>query len=394
MYEEGVSSESTDMQRAIADHAKRSERRHELESMIALARSLQGVPVRPHELDANPWLLNCQNGTLDLCTGALGPHQQADLMTKVTPINFSATAQCPAWLAFLSKVLDGDSALIDFVQKMLGYTLTGIVSEKALFVLHGSGDNGKTTLLEVVRYILGDYAGSIDIEVLMSESDNSARERAIADMLGKRFVTSSEADDGRKFHEAKIKYLTGMGRVTGRRIYGSSFEYDPNFKLFIDANHKPVVRGSDDAIWNRIRLIPFDVAIPKSQQDKGLRQKLLAEADGILRWSVKGCLKWKKEGLENPVAVEHASGQYRDEMDIVARFLDECCERDSGQRAVFSDLFAAFRDWCRQCGESPISETAFGKRLSKKGFEKDRNAQTRFWAGLRLIERVAQREAA
>jgi putative DNA primase/helicase len=187
-------------------------------------------------------------------------------------------------------VLGEDEALIEFLQKAIGYSLTGRVNEKALFFLHGTGDNGKTTLIEAVRKIMGEYAGTVDIDALMKKSGVPEKERAIADLLGKRFVTSSEAAEGEALHEARIKNLTGMGRLSGRRIYGSAFEFDPQFKLFIDANHKPHISGTEGAIWSRFKLIPFNVSIPKAEQDKHLLEKLAAEAPGILAWAVQGCL--------------------------------------------------------------------------------------------------------
>lgn len=219
-------------------------------------------------------LLNARNGTLDLRTGKLRSHSREDFLTKFAPVNFDPDAKCPEWMKFLGRIFAGDAELISFVRKAIGYTLTGKVTEKAMFFFHGSGNNGKTTLLEVIRKMLGEYAGLIDIDALMSKAHTAEKERAFADLLGKRFVTSSAAGEGQAFHEARVKYLTGMGRLVGRRIYGSAFEFDRQFKLFIDANHKPAIRGSDDAIWNRLRLVPFNVAIPEAEQDKQLGTRL------------------------------------------------------------------------------------------------------------------------
>lgn len=197
-------------------------------------------------------------------------------------VNYRPNAQCPQWLKFLDRIFNHDQALIAYLQKVIGYSLTGAVTEKALFLFHGDGNNGKTTLLETIRHILGDYAGVVDIDALMSSSQDSARERAIANLHGKRFVTASEAEAGQRFREATIKKLTGMGRLVSRRLYSNSFEFDPEFKLFIDANHKPDIRGTDEAIWIRVRLIPFTVTIPDADIDKDLWRKLRAEVRGIL----------------------------------------------------------------------------------------------------------------
>ena len=285
--------------------------------------------------------------------------------------------------------MDGNEALIHYVQKVIGYALTGNVNEKAMFVLYSGGDNGKTTLLETVRALLGDYAGIVEIDALMQNGHDDARDRAVAELVGKRFVTSSEAQEGAKLNEAKVKHLTGMGRLQGRHIYGSPFQFDPQFKLFIDANHKPVIRGTDNAIWNRIHLIPFEVSIPKAEQDRNLGKKLRAELPGILAWAVKGCLAWQKEGLGAPTAVTAASTQYRSEMDVVAQFIADECVVELGASAPAGDLYRAYTSWARNRGEDPFSDTKFGSRLSELGYEGARANGSRVRRGLQLIVQPA-----
>jgi putative DNA primase/helicase len=302
----------------------------------------------------------------------------------LAPVEYQPNAVCPTWLKFLDRVLGGDQALIDFVQKVIGYSLTGDVTEKGFFVFHGEGNNGKTTLLETIRAVMGDYAAVMDVEVLMQKSTDAAKERAIADLVGKRFVTCSETDQGQKLHEARIKVLTGMGRLQGRRIYGSAFEFDPAFKLFMDANHKPEIRGTDPAIWNRIRLVPFNVSIPKAERDKKLGSKLKAELPGILAWAVQGCLRWLKEGLGEPTAVASAVEQYRQEMDLVADFIADSCAADPQSREPFARLYDAFVTWCRGLGEQPLSQRAFALNLNAKGFQDGRTGNTRYRVGLKL----------
>jgi putative DNA primase/helicase len=333
-------------------------------------------------------LFNCQNGTINLRTGKLRSYRRSDLITKLSPVEYDPKAECPTFLKFVDTILGGDQDLIDFLQRAMGYALTGSVNEKALFVLCGNGDNGKTTLLETIRYILGDYAAVIDIDVLMQNSATSERQYAAAGLLGKRYVTSSEAEEGQRLREATIKNLTGMGRQTGRRIYGAPFEFEPMFKLFIDANHKPVIRGTDQAIWNRIRLIPCSVSVPKDQQDRDLAQKLRDEASGILAWAVRGCLKWQKKGLGSSQAVTDAVADYRTQMDLVADFLADCCETGATCSVAFKDLYAAFVQWCNDIGETPLTQTALGTRLEAKGYTSTRTAGTRYRTGLRLKSSV------
>lgn len=369
----------------IKTFAKLSESKYQLDAMIDIAKSLDGIPITPADCNRDPMLLNCLNGTIDLRTGNLGCHRRGDLITKMIPVRYDPTAQCPQWLNFLNRISGGDQAVIDFLQKAIGYSLTGSVQEKALFVLYGSGDNGKTTLLETIRAMLGEYAGLAEIDAIMHRGQDSAKERTIADLHGKRFVTASESEEGQRFNEALIKRLTGMGRLVGRRLYSNSFEFDPEFKLFLDANYKPTIRGTDNAVWNRIRLIPFTVSIPKSEQDKELGRKLRGELPGILAWAVQGCLKWQREGLGNPTAVEQAGEAYRSEMDVVQEFLDECCDSDAEAKTPPTDLYDAFSKWCKQRKEEPImAANAFGSRLEEKGYKAGRNATGRWRQGLRL----------
>ena len=328
-----------DLRAKMEVHSRRCETSNSLDGILSLAEKQAGIPILPGEFDRDGMLFNCPNGTIDLRTGLLRSHSREDLITKISLVEYRPNEECPTWLNFLNQILNDDAALIDFMQKAIGYSLTGDVTEKALFFLHGKGDNGKTTLVEAVRRIMGEYAGAVDIEALMKKASNSDKERATADLAGKRFATSSEAGQGETLHEARIKHLTGMGRLVGRRIYGASFEFDPQFKLFIDANHKPHISGTDQAIWNRLRLIPFNVSIPKDQQDKSLLVKLAAESPGILAWAVQGCLRWRAEGLGAPVAVAQATESYRDEMDPVADFVAECCDDEPEATETFSDLY-------------------------------------------------------
>jgi putative DNA primase/helicase len=383
IYQEARQSDP-ELQGILEKHARRSETKYNLDSMISLAGVQLNIPVSPDQLDRDPMLFNCSNGTINLTTGTLLKHSPSHLITKISPVEFRAGSACPTWTQFLRQIFDGDAALIEYLQKAIGYALTGKVTEKSVFILYGNGDNGKTTLLEAVRYILADYAGVVDIHVLMQDAQNSERERAVANMLGKRFITASETEEGDRFNEAKLKSLTGMGRLVGRRIYGSAFEFDPTFKLFIDANHKPLIRGSDRAIWNRIRLVPLNVSIPKDQQDKALLAKLKAEAPGILAWLVEGCLKWQSDGLTVPPAMANATQSYQEEMDPVADFILERCDVTPTATEKVADLYQAFKTWCDAGGEEPLSKKAFGLRLDAKGFPSVRQANARLRQGLKL----------
>jgi putative DNA primase/helicase len=282
------------------------------------------------------------------------------------------------------RVLDGEQPLIDYVQASLGYAMTGDVGEKAFFVLYGNGNNGKTTLLEAVRHALGDYSGQIPIEsLLLKKFDGVSND--IAQLKGLRFVTSSEAEQGKKLAEAKVKQLTGMGAINARFMYQEFFEFQPTFKIFLDSNYKPEVRGRNEAIWSRIKLIPFRVSIPDHEKDKKLLEKLKAEAPGILAWLVRGCLKWQAHGLVEPPSVSGATAEYREEMDVFSDFVDECCELDEGRVATVADLYSGYKRWCGKEDETPFSKKTFGTRLAEiEGIQSMKHKGQRAWGGVGL----------
>jgi putative DNA primase/helicase len=367
----------------LVKHALRSHSWFNIKAMIGLACTEPLIPVKPNDLDRDPYLLNCQNGTVNLSTGKLRKSRREDLITKLAPVVYDPHAACPEFEKFLNRIMGADAELVAFLQRCFGYALTGDVTEKATFFLHGGGDNGKTTLLEAIRHVLGDYAGQIPIDSLMTKKGDGGVPNDIAQLNGRRFVTSSEGEQGKRLAEAKLKLITGMGKLQARFLFHELFEFEPTFKIFIDSNHKPEVRGTDNAIWNRLKLIPFDVSIPKEEQDKHLLEKLKAEAPGILNWAVRGCSDWKKNGLNPPTSIQAASAEYRDEMDTFAEFLESetiKCTATTSAAAIYS----AYRDWCRDNDEEPISQKAVGMRLTGMGYESRKLATGRAWAGIQL----------
>lgn len=369
-------------QRAVR-HALKSQYDSRLAAMIRLAESEPGIPVRPNDLDGDPYLLNCSNGTIELKTGMLRPHRREDLITKLARVEYKPTAECPVFKSFLWDILGGDKNLIAYVKRVVGHALTGDVTEKAIFFLYGDGNNGKTTFLETIRAVLGDYAGQIPIESLMvKQGDGISND--IACIKGLRFVTSSEAEQGKKLAEPKVKQLTGMGKLKARFLYGEFFEFDPTFKIFMDANHKPEIRGTDSAIWNRIKLIPFTIEIPPEKMDKKLLQKLKAELPGILAWAVQGGLSWLRGGLAEPRAVTVATQGYRAEMDTVARFLEEECDLGGDGEVTSKDLYDAYKVRCKDRQEEAVSAKQLGLALAKKGLKASRPDGQRGWHGIRF----------
>jgi putative DNA primase/helicase len=307
----------------LAKYALKVEADGKQKSIISSARSEHGN-IFPDDLDRDPWLFNVANGTLNLKTGELQPHEREHLITKLPPVEYDREAECLTWWKFLERIFAGNLEVMTFIQKAVGYALTGSTKEQCLFFLHGLGANGKSTFLEVIHTLMGDYASRTGSETfLMKKSGGIPND--VAALRGARLVGAVEVESGRRLAEVLVKEMTGGDRITARFLHSEFFTFKPEFKIFLAANHKPVIRGTDHAIWRRIHLIPFNVQIPKKEQDRELPEKLKAELPGILNWALEGCLMWQEHGLEPPQEVQTATEEYREEMDPLGDFLAECC---------------------------------------------------------------------
>lgn len=366
--------------------AKTSESRSRLESTIRLAESEPGIPVPIGSLDADPWLLNVENGVLDLRNGELLPHAQERMLTKIAPVSYSPDAHCPVWKQFLNDIMEGREELVGFTQRALGYSLTGDVGERSLFILHGSGRNGKSTLLETVNAILGDYALRSPTDLLVAKRGDSGIPNDVARLPGVRFTFASETNEFARLDEAKVKDLVGGDTLSARFMRGEFFDFRPEFKLWLGTNHRPTIRGTDEAIWDRIKLIPFDVRIPEDRVDRSLKAKLWAERSGILNWMLQGCLAWQRSGLGEPQAVTEAVRAYRDTMDMIGAFLSEECVVREGASELATTLYKGYREWAEANGERPISQRMFGMRLAERGYASQRFGKNRnvHYFGIRL----------
>jgi putative DNA primase/helicase len=363
IYSEAADAEDADRRKAIVGHARRSESRSRIEAMIALAQS--EMPIMPDGLDTDPWLLNVSNGTLDLKTGELREHDRDDLITKLAQVEYDATAKAPIWEKFLEQILP-DEAVREFVRRLAGYSLTGSTREHVLPILYGSGANGKSTFVNVLMAAMGDYASQTAPDLLLAKQGSHPTE--LADLFGARLVAAIEVNDGRRFNEALVKQLTGGDTIKARRLYQDFWEFAPTHTVWMAVNHRPDVRGTDQAIWRRIKLIPFTTAIPPEEQDTELPEKLLEELPGILAWAVRGCLDWQRSGLGEPDEVRRATNQYRAHMDVLAGFLDERCVIDQKAWAKFGNLYADYTEWAEAAGEHPESKRRFGDSLAERGY--------------------------
>lgn len=368
IYREAANEDEGERRKRIAEWAARSEAAPQLARMLSLVR--HRVPARPDDFDGDPWLLTVNNGTLDLRSGELREHRREDRITRLGPVDFDPDASSPRWTQFLERIMAGNRRLIDFLRRVVGYSLTGSTTERCLFILHGSGANGKTTFLETLREgILGDYALRTPAATLLAKRDSSIP-NDVARLRGARFVTASETEDGRRMAEAFVKDVTGGDTISARFMRAEWFDFRPECKVFLATNHKPTVRGTDDAIWSRIRLIPFEVSIPEHERDPQLRDKLIGEAAGIFAWAVRGCLEWQAGGLQPPDEILQATGSYREEMDVLGAFLVDCCDTsDPEAEASSADLYRAYKAWCDDAGEKAVTQTSFGNRLRERGFK-------------------------
>lgn len=363
MFAEGL--ESGDGK--IRKFASKTAHAPRLQAMVNLAASQ--LPVSVEDLDSNGWLLNCPNGTLDLRTGKLDPHQRWQNITWLCPTEYDPKARAPQWSRFLMSVFDNDESLIEFLQRLLGYCLTADVSEQKLAILFGAGANGKSTMLNAFLDVVGsDYAMQAMPDFLM-QKQGEAHPTGQASLFGKRFVACVETESSRKLAESTVKLLTGGERIRARRMREDFWEFEPTHKLILCTNHKPVVTGTDHGIWRRLLLVPFAKRFEGRAIDRRLPEKLKVEAPGILAWLVRGCMEWQDKGLQPPPVVTQATQAYRSQEDVIGQFVSDACELAKTSTSRFKDLYSALSRWCEDSGEAVPSTRKFGAWLSGQGHE-------------------------
>lgn len=378
--------EKTQIANSIAAWAKTCQSRARIEAIVALAASELPIAARDAEFDNDSWLLNCMNGTIDLRTGKLHPHRRGDMLTTLAPTHFDPDAKAPTWERFLHRIMGGNERLIAFLRRMVGYSLTGDVSEQVLFFCHGGGANGKSTFINALFDALG---GDIAIQAapdLLIAKNGERHPTELADLQGKRIVASIEVEDGRRMAEGLVKQLTGGDRLKARYMREDFFQFAPSHKLFLISNHKPVIRGTDYAIWRRIRLIPFDVTIPDNERDPQLGAKLRAEAAGILAWAVRGCLEWQRGGLAAPQEVLAATEEYRQESDVIGAFLADCTVMVNAGRTKAASLYAHYQKWAEAAGMQPMNLMRFGNALTERGITKETTRAGVHYVGVGLLD--------
>ncbi len=353
--------------------------------------------VTPAELDTHPFLINFLNGTVDLRTGQLTPHNPAHFITKLVHHNYNPRAACPLFLSVIARMmgnhpdasepeLDRAERMVNYLQRALGYSLTGTTEEKAVFVPFGRGNDGKTTLLSTFLLLLEEYSVLLQVDTLMARQESNNTQADLADLRGARFVMTSETEEGQRLSQDKLKRITqGMGKIKATRKYENPIEFPETHKLWMDTNAKPMIRAADDqATFNRLHPIPFTVTIPPEEIDKGLPRKLLAEAEGILAWAVEGAKLWWRDGLGKPPEVVAANDDWRAENDQLGRFIEECCVVADSFSGKARQLYECYRTWAEGAGENAITETLFGRRLKDRGFAKEHRRHGTVYAGIAL----------
>ena len=344
------------------------------------------VIVKHGEFDKEDMLLNTESGYVDLSSGELHDHDIDKKFSHQTVAEYSDNVDAPLWDKFLNQIFNNDEELIHYVQKAIGYSFTGSVDEQCLFILNGRGRNGKSVFSNVVSDVAGNYAKQMNVQTIVAKKNQSGSANSdIARLEGARIVTSSELNEGDRFDESLVKQLTGGDKILARFLYGSEFEYKPKFKIWMATNHLPIIRGTDDGIWRRIKIIPFNIQIPKEKVDKKLEYKLKAEYTGILNWIVQGAIMWQQEGLEDPEAVTKVIETYRAEMDPLDAFLEECCTTGQNYSIKAREMYDAYHEWAKESEEYKMSLNKFGREMSKKLLRVKRRDGW-YYVGLKLKE--------
>jgi putative DNA primase/helicase len=391
LFEASVQDNEQQRKQLIA-HQIRSESNRAIRDALSLAESDERIAVRLEDFDCNPLLFNVLNGTIDLKASVLLAHSREDGLTKLAPVEFDPRARCPQWDRFLSEIMP-DPELVRFVQRAVGYSLTGDASEQCVFLLYGTGANGKSKFLEVIRHIFGDYGSATHAGTFLVAKGAAIR-NDLARLRGARFVTTVEPEADRWLDESLIKVCSGEDTISVRFLYGEYFEFEPVFKLWLATNDKPRIVGRSEAIWRRIRLIPFSVTVPVERRDRKLAEKLKSEASGILNWALAGLRDWQVHGLGDAAAVRNATGEYRSDSDVVGRFLDAGVSLDPRAEARASEIYASYRAWAADLGEHVINERDFSSALADRGFSKRRIGARAgkpagvYWLGVCVVVRA------
>lgn len=388
IYNEAAGEPDDKFRKVIIKHAQTAEGQSRLTAMVKSAESERGVAIKISDLDSNYWLLNVQNGTIDLKTGLLQPHNPDNLITELLPLDFDLAAVSEEWDRFLNTTFENDGDLIQYVQRAIGYSITGDQSEQVFFFCFGSGANGKSTLLNACRLVMGNYASQIpSTSFMIDKNKGGGPNEAIASLYGKRFVCSTELEDGQVLSVSLVKSMTGGEPIWCEHKFERGFNFQPTHKLWLSGNHEPTIKDTTDSIWRRVKKIPFNAQIPEESRIKGYAEILAKnDASAILAWLVSGCVEWQKlGGLSEPNAVLQAVNNYRDKQDLLHDFLSECCVFQKSGVVDQKDLYAAYKQWSEENDNIAMGKLKFRARILEKNCQSDAgNKNIKIWRGIRL----------
>ncbi|WP_300610023.1 phage/plasmid primase, P4 family [Trebonia sp.] len=368
--------------RSALSSARRGESSAGVSGALTLAGTEAGIVVTPDDLDSDPYLLNCTNGTLDLRTGELRAHDPADLLTKMAGAALDPGAPGAVFSGFLDRV-QPEAEMRAYLARLTGHALEGRVVEHILPIFHGDGANGKGTFVGAILAALGDYADAADTELLNARTFD-AHPTGVADLFGLRLAVLHESDAGRRLAEGTVKRLTGGDRLKARRMREDFWHFEPSHTFVMLTNHKPVVSGQDEGIWRRLRLVPWNVVIPAEERDDRLADRLRLESDHVLTWLVRGYQDWRERGFSEPEQVTKATAAYRDGEDALGRFVDQRCLTGPNFHVRSSELYAAWAKWCTTEGVESGTNKSFTESLQNRGYQTEKTRVGMVWRRLGL----------
>ncbi len=375
-----------DLAKKLASWAKTSQQASHIQSILPLSVGNESILVDNSDFNPDPLKFNCLNGTVDLSTGKLLPHDPKDMITNLAKFDSDPEAEAGSWTSFVKEIMKSNEVMCQSLQLICGYAMTGLTSERCIYILHGSGMNGKSVFLDTISEVLGDYSAVVPAASLTSNSPG-AIPNDIAMLHDKRLVTASETEASASIAEGLVKSVTGDRKITARFLRHEYFEFSPKFTLFLATNHKPAIKGMDPAIWARIRLIPFTFTVDKENEIPDLDDMLIKEAPGIFNWMLKGCLGWLGSGKKMRLAMEitDATDQYRADQDIIQMFIDDCLTVVTGARTPKTAIYARYQKWCEDTGHRPLASNRLSHQLHERGFIDMRDKNSRFWNNIGIL---------
>lgn len=376
--------------KAITKHCTSSQQLSKLKAMIEVAKSIDNVTIQPTKFDQDNFLFCVKNGVLDLKQNKLISFDKEQYISKQSLVEYNKDSTCENWLKFLNKIFNNNQELISYLKRAVGYSLTGSTQEQIMLLLWGTGSNGKSVFCETLKLLHGDYAVSTNIDMLLIDSNGKkdTSTNSLARLKGQRLVLGSEIPQNAKFNESRIKEITGQDTISARFLFKEFFDFIPKFKLFIRSNYRPEIAGEDLGIWRRIHCVPFNVNIKDNEKDKDLLNKLKLELSGILNWALEGVKDWLSEGLNPPLIITEAVSNYKDEMDIIGQWVEDCCEVDVNAKISSKLLLKNFNDWALSQGERHRSMRYLKPALENRGFYRQSTVGGKFYVGLRLKEEI------